>query len=391
MKKTTFNRRNFLYLGATASVGLAASAVSASPAVPVQEEKKAVISRKLGKTGIEVPIVSMGVMRADNPTIVKAAYQLGFRHFDTAHGYQDGRNEEMVGQVLKEMPRKELIIATKIHPGREGLSTEKFTEMIDTSLKRLQMDYVDILYLHAISDVEGLNDPRYIAALKAAKESGKARFIGVSTHTNMATVINAAVDGKFYDIVLTSYNFMLREDKELNAALVRANDAGLGVVGMKNMAGGFLDKEKNKPINCKAALKWALADGLIHTCIPGITTFEMLKDNWSVAQNLELDMQEKNDLQLAMNDSGMFCKGCQSCAGQCPQNLPIPDIMRSYMYNYGYAYPAKAQQTLAELNVGAEPCSLCPSCSVTCRSGFNIREKVSDIARITTIPTAFLV
>ena len=117
----------------------------------------------------------------------------------------------------------------------------------------------------------------------------------------------------------------------------------------------------------------------------------MLKDNWSVAQNLELDMQEKNDLQLAMNDSGMFCKGCQSCAGQCPQNLPIPDIMRSYMYNYGYAYPAKAQQTLAELNVGAEPCSLCPSCSVTCRSGFNIREKVSDIARITTIPTAFLV
>ena len=392
MERSILNRRNFLLMGATASVGLAASTVSANPILSNDEKTDSkIITRKLGKTGIEVPVVSMGVMRADNPNILKAAYALGFKHFDTAHGYQDGRNEEMVGEFFKDKPRKELIISTKIHPGREGLSTDEFHEQFDISLKRLQMDYVDILYLHAAESSEYINDKRYLAALKALKESGKARFVGVSTHTNMADVINAAVDSKFYDIVLTSYNFRLKDDTKLNDALVRANEAGLGIVGMKNMAGGFLDKEKQKPVNCKAALKWALENELVHTCIPGITNYEMLKENWTVAQNIELDSTEKNDLELAMNETGLYCTGCTTCSGQCPQNLPIPDIMRSYMYNYGYSYPAKAYSTIASLGISTDPCSLCPTCLVTCPSGFNIREKVSDIARITTVPQSFLV
>ncbi len=392
MRNSTLNRRNFLLMGATATVGLAATAVNAAPVLPKEEQKKGkIITRKLGKTGIELPIVSMGVMRADNPNIVKAAWELGIRHFDTAHGYQDGRNEEMVGNFFKDKPRNEVIISTKIHPGRGALNKDKFLEMVDLSLKRLQTSYVDILYLHAVDSAEVLMTPDYLAALKEAKESGKARFIGVSTHSNMANVINAAVDSKFYDIVLTSYNFTLRNDQALHDALVRANEAGLGLVGMKNMAGGFLDKEKRKPVNCKAALKWALTDGLMHTCIPGLTSFEMLKENWSVASDLALDAKEETDLELAMNETGLFCKGCQTCLGQCPQNLPIPDIMRSYMYNYGYSYPAKAYSTLAELQISDNPCASCTTCLVTCPNGFNVMEKISDIARITTVPGDFLV
>lgn len=392
MASTTINRRNFLFLGATATAGLTAQAFQVSPSKRHKDKKrKNIIYRTLGNTGIELPVVSMGVMRTDNPNILKVAYETGIRHFDTASGYQDGRNEEMVGQYFKDIPRNKVIISTKIKPPKEGMSTAQFIEKFEQSLKRLQMGFVDILYLHSASDVNYLSDPRYTEALKRIKENGKARFIGVTTHTNMAVVLNAAAESKLYDVVLTSYNFMLKDDAEMQKALQKANDAGLGIVAMKNMAGGFLDKEKKKPVNCKAALKWVVSNPLIHTCIPGITNFEMLKENWTVAQNHDLDDQEKLDLQLAMNEPGLYCRGCLSCSGQCPQNLPIPDLMRSYMYNYGYSYPAKAQNTVAKLNLTADPCGSCPGCAVSCPNGFDIRERITDIARIKNVPTDFLV
>ena len=392
MADTIFNRRNFLLLGATATIGMTAQALQAIPAKKKKEKKKKkIIYRTLGNTGIELPIVSMGVMKADNPNILKAAYELGIRHFDTANGYQEGRNEEMVGNYFKDIPRDKVIISTKIHPPKEGMSTEQFLEKFEESLKRLQMSYVDILYLHVCDNRAYTLDPRYLEALRRAKESGKARFVGCSTHINMAEVLNAAVDSKLYDVVLTSYNFRLKDDAELQRALQRANDAGLGIVAMKVMAGGFLDKERKKPVNCKAALKWAISNPLIHTSIPGLTNFEMVKENWQVALNHNLDDQERGDLQLAMNETGLYCHGCLTCSGQCPKNLPIPDLMRSYMYNYGYSYPAKAQTTVAQLNLSHNPCEGCPGCTVACPNGFNVRERITDIARIKMVPTSFLV
>lgn len=390
MEKNGFNRRNFLRISAAATAGLATGACKTSRTSSGKGKKDVVITRTLGKTGIEVPIISMGVMRADNPNILKAAFELGIKHFDTAHSYQDGRNEEMVGKFFKDKDRKSLIISTKIHPPKEGMSTEEFLENFEISLKRLQMEYVDILYLHVANDREYTLDKRYLNALKLAKESGKTRFAGVSTHTNMPEVINAAVDSNFYDIVLTAYNFRLQNDEEMHKALQRANDAGLGIIGMKNMAGRFLDKEKTRPVNCKAALKWASKNPLVHTNIPGITTYEMLMENWSVMKDLSLSQQEEKDLELAMHEPGMFCKGCKTCLDQCPKKLPIPDLMRSYMYNYGYSYPAKAYKTVASLNVSDNPCQGCDECTVICPNGFKVREKVADIARIQTVPKEFL-
>jgi len=117
----------------------------------------------------------------------------------------------------------------------------------------------------------------------------------------------------------------------------------------------------------------------------------MVKENWQVAQNQNLDDKEIRDLELAMNEPGLYCHGCLSCSGQCPKNLPIPDLMRSYMYNYGYSYPAKAQTTVAKLNLSANPCEACPGCTVNCPNGFDVRERITDIARIKMVPTNFLV
>ncbi len=392
MSNYQFNRRRFLQVGVTATAGLAAGFTRAATPSEVSINGEApVVMRVLGKTGIRVPVVSMGTMRADNPNILKAAYQLGIVHFDTAHGYQDGRNEEMVGGFFKDKPRDSIIISTKIHPPKGGISTEQFTAMIDLSLKRLGMDYVDILYLHAVSDQDYMFDERYLTALRQAKMQGKTRFVGISTHRNMADLLNAAVDSEFYDVVLTSYNFRHANDEAMQKALKRVHEAGIGIIGMKNMAGGWLDEERSKPVNGKAALKWALSNPYIHTCIPGIASYEHLLENWSVASNLDLEPSEKEDLQLAMHETGMYCTGCNSCYEQCRKGLPVSDLMRSYMYNYGYGYPAKAYATIASLGVSANPCADCDECTVRCASGFNVRAKITNIARIQNVPGEFLV
>ena len=98
---TRFNRRNFLKSSLFGASGLLVSgSVNASTA----RAGTKMITRTLGKTGLELPILSMGVMRADTPNIVKAAYDSGIKLFDTAHGYQRGKNEEMLGEFFKDRP-----------------------------------------------------------------------------------------------------------------------------------------------------------------------------------------------------------------------------------------------------------------------------------------------
>jgi predicted aldo/keto reductase-like oxidoreductase len=391
MDKSSFNRRNFLKFGAAATAGLVTSGGNVAGAAPVNPEpKKEIIYRSLGNTGIKVPIVSMGVMRADNPNILRGAYKMGFKHFDTAHVYQEGRNEEMCGNFFKDKPRDSFVIATKVKPARDA-SKKDFLDMLDVSLKRLQMDFVDILYLHAVDDEEYLHTPAFLEAMKTAKDQGKVKHVGFSTHRNMAQLINAAVDKGFYEVILTTYNFRYAEDEDLNGALKRAHEAGVGIVGMKNMAGGWLDEEKTKPVNGKAALKFVLSSPYIHTCIPGIISFEMLMENWSVASDKVLSPAEKGDLQLARNEKGMFCIGCSECVGQCPRDLPVSDLMRSYMYNYAYTYPAKARETVLSLNIADDPCAGCDVCTVNCKAGFDVKTKITNIARIRNVPGEFLV
>ena len=219
----------------------------------------------------------MGVMNADNPNLVRAALDGGIFLLDTAHGYQEGRTEEMLGTVLKDRKRDSFVIATKVHLStldrRTGLFSketrgEEIGEKLDISLKRLGLDHVDILHLHNQSARESVLYEPVLKALEKAKRDGKARFFGCSTHKNEPEVIRAAVEAKLYDVVLTSYNFRQDHHLEVQKAVGEAAQAGLGIVAMKTQAGVYWDKEKQSPINMKAALKWALRDPNVHTAIP---------------------------------------------------------------------------------------------------------------------------
>jgi len=200
------NRRIFLRMSVAAGAALALSPTE------IQAKKNVVSAanlpqRTLGsRTGIKLPILSMGVMNADNPSVVRAAYNSGIVFFDTANVYQNGRNEEMLGEFFADKPRDSFYIATKVRAaGGEG-AAEKFLESFETSMKRLKMSYVDIFYVHSPS-AEGLSDASILEVLEKLKKDGRIKYTGLSAHNNEPAVINAAVDNGNYDVILTSYNY----------------------------------------------------------------------------------------------------------------------------------------------------------------------------------------
>jgi aryl-alcohol dehydrogenase-like predicted oxidoreductase len=407
---TKIGRREFLSVGA---VGLAAGALSSGCAAATTGQKPETPAaragdipaakaagpgrRILGRTGIDVPIVSMGVMNADNPNLVRAALDGGILLLDTAHVYQEGRNEEMLGTVLKGRKRDSFVLCTKIAVStmdkKTGLFSpetrpEEIDEKLVISLKRLGLDHVDVLYLHNQQARAGVLFEPVLRAMEKAKKAGTARFIGVSTHKNEPEVMRAAIEAKIYDVVLTSYNFRQDHHLEVEKAIGEVAAAGLGVVAMKTQAGIYWDKDKKTPINMKGALKWALRNPNVHTAIPGFTTLDQLQTDLEVLKDPVLTDDDSKSLS-APKVAGFFCQGCEKCLDPCPEHLPIPELMRSYMYAHAYRNHQAARQLLAELDLPPNPCDDCASCSVRCAQGFDVRERVRDIARLRHLPPDF--
>jgi uncharacterized protein len=357
------------------------------------------IMRQLGKTGITLPVVSMGVMNADSPGLLRRSYEVGIRHFDTAAAYQMGRNESMVGDVVKELGvRNEVTIGTKIWLRMLGSPTEdaeirtKFRQAVEDSLKRLQMDHVDILYNHGLETAAGTTRDEPLKTLQALKKEGKTRNIGVSTHMGQAEVLNAARSTGAYDVVLVSFNYTMANNTALVEAISGASKAGIGLVAMKTQAGGGRRPDRtaapSMPANHPALLKWVLRHTEFATAIPGYTTYEQLEQNFSVASSLELSPAESEYLSGRRAAASLqFCHQCAQCRPDCPQNADIPAMMRAHMYAVQYGNYAQAAGTLAMIGAGRglDACSKCTECSANCRNSVNIAGQIGVLKQLRAI------
>ena len=395
MKTKNVSRRDFFRLSATAGAGaiILPNATAATLCKSSLSEKIKIPVRTLGKTGLQLPVLSMGVMRADNPNVVRAAYTSGITHFDTANGYQNGRNEEMLGNFFKDKPRESFTIATKgkfDYPLKDSFE-EDYTELLNVSLKRLQMDYVDIFYAHAYEKPEEVTDERVVSLLKKFKADGKIRHIGFSTHAHKPGLIDSAIEAGIYEVILLSYNFKLDNLKETEEAIEKGVKAGIGFVAMKTMTGGVEDAEGKKKINAKACLKWTWQNKNITTIIPGFTNYDEFDECLLAVQNPEITSDEKEYLAMLCNQEMLFCQQCGKCKEVCAEHLPIPDLMRAYMYAYGYKNATLSKETLLELDLPEKTCVTCGnSCKVKCTSGFDVARKIAAIKPIMQMPGEFL-
>ena len=396
------NRRSFLKKSIAGAAGLAVLP-SLNSAQGMEKEKTTakVLFRMLGRTGLRVPVISMG--SSNNEYLIRAALDKGIIHFDTAYSYGNGTDEVALGKVLQRKERSSFIIASKITGLRDsqtGLPSNNITEVefkdnfrrqLETSLKRLKLDYLDILYLHAVDNPQFLTLNMVRDIMQELKNEGKTRFLGVSTHRT--DVSYRIVDEKIYDVILAPYNFRQQDREAVEKAIDYAVKAGLGIVGMKMLAGVYWDRERKQPINGRAAIKWVLQNENISTVIAGITNFSQLDEDIAIMADLQITQEEKKALRLGykLNLPGLYCDQCDSCSLQCPNHLDVPRIMRAYMYAYGYKNPAKAVDTLQHIDLTHPACKICSTCEISCPMKFDIKNKILDIARIKKVPAEFIV
>lgn len=399
------NRREFLkksIIGISAA-SLLPGVVSASTAskISLLNSQQDLVYWTLGKTGLKLPVISMGTSNISNPSFIMAAIDSGIKLFTTSSYYREGNNEVMLSEVFKSRPRDSFLIATSSMPAgtdrQNGIFTDpnavsKFVEDIEGGLKRLGLDYVDILFLPFTAKRESVFFEPLLRMMENFKKQGKTRFIGTTTHSFCDEAVRAAADTGIYDMVLTSYNFRTEKIQEMIDAIAYAANAGVGIIGMKSQAGGFWDKERKQPINSQATIKWVLQNENVTTVLSGMSTVEQLKQNIALMADLKLTEQEKSDLKLTSADRipGLYCQQCGKCIPQCPKNYDIPTVMRSFMYAYGYKDLRFAKETLEYVMIPANPCGGCDNCNVNCTMGFNVRAKVQDIARLKDVPEEFL-
>jgi uncharacterized protein len=356
--------------------------------------------RILGKTGIKTPLLSMGTSSATASGLVRAAYEAGIRLFFSATYYGEGKNEILVGEGLKDLPRDSFVVGTAVPPDGLDMRSGKFIKPFDPkayiekaekSLKRFGIDYIDFFLFPYAGKREMVLNEGVLNALAQLKKQGKTRFLGIASHSDTAEALQAAADSGIYDVAMIAYNYKTIDKDSLHSAIDKAVAAGIGIVAMKTVAGAS-EMKSGPPVNTDAALKWVLQNKGISSIVSGMSSFEEMQKNLAVIQNLKMSDQELKDISLVspVNESGLYCQQCKECIPQCQNNLDIPTIMRSYMYAYGYRNTEQAWHTLADAGLPEGACDKCDVCNVTCASGFNVRNKISDIARLKGVPKDFL-
>ncbi|WP_122816159.1 aldo/keto reductase [Nocardioides pantholopis] len=220
---------------------------------------------RLGSTGLEVSVLSLGCMSWGDPgkgwhpwildeeaarPIVRAAYEAGINVVDTANVYAQGTSEEVTGRLIRELaPREEWVIATKVHgvmrpgPNGGGLSRRAILSEIDASLRRLGVDHVDLYQIHRWDPHTPIEET--MEALHDVVKAGKARYLGASSMYawQFAKAQYTADLGGWTRFVSMQdhYNLLYREEER--EMLPFCADQGVGVLPWSPLARGRLARD----------------------------------------------------------------------------------------------------------------------------------------------------
>ncbi|MFH1068752.1 MAG: aldo/keto reductase, partial [Candidatus Glassbacteria bacterium] len=230
------DRRNFLSHGMLAAGGLSLAACkSTSAQSPGPGEKKPPMKyRTLGRTGLVVSEVAFGTYGWQNTAVLVNALEAGVSLICTCADYQSGAAERAVGLAIKGRREKISLLSGIDCPRDPGES--EMLERLEASLERLGTGWLDIYVPHQADTVANVTNPAIPKAFEKMKAKGKARWLGISTHSGqLEPMLERAIDLGYYDVLLCRYNFM--EYKSQMKIFARAAEAGIGVIVFKVHAG----------------------------------------------------------------------------------------------------------------------------------------------------------
>ena len=320
----------------------------------------------LGKTGVEVSCLSHGLMYdlLEKQIVLRKGLAWGVSQWDTANSYANGNSELGIGKFFKRQPeaRKDIFLITKAS-GAE--TVEEIEERLQTSLRRMNTSYVDLYY-----GVHGLHDPRQLTKelrdwSQSAKARGLIRSFGFSTHKNMHKCLKEAAKLDWIDVIMTSYNFRLMQDKKLNRAVDACFDAGIGLIAMKSQA-REIKSGKDKRLTQhflesgytegQAKLKAVMGDKrFAATCITMQSVALLTSNVAAVLDKAKLSAVDKAVLaEFAEQTCSGYCAGCGYLCDRTVAGAPyVSDVMRYLMYCNSYGEKEKARELFSEIPFAA--------------------------------------
>ncbi len=383
---TKLARRDMLRFGAVAGLAPLAAAQDHTPPATGEVRRYS----RLGRTGLEISDISFGSarLRRGGERLVHHALDKGINYFDTAEDYTGGASENAMGRALAGK-RDNVIIASKTM-ARANRDRESLMRSLDTSLRRLRTDYIDVYFSHAVNDLERLTNPEWHEFAARAKQQGKVRFLGMSGHGGrLIECLDHALDEDMVDAVLIAYHFgqdpafyanitrsldWVAMQPDLPRVLAKAKAKNVGVIAMKTLMGARLNDmrpfERDGSTFAQAAFRWVLhdpkVDGLIITMTAPEQIDEFLGASGAAAPtSADIALLER----YANQNGGAYCRhGCSQCDDACPYGVPIPDVLRTRMYATDYGDTRFAREEYAKLDVNAAACLGCDGqpCASAC-------------------------
>ena len=367
-KTTDISRRSFIKSAGVAGLGTALAPLvgrdRAHAATPAQAaDTTGVPTRPFGRSGIQVPILSLGGMFdiPSNQTMLKQSIRWGVTYWDTAHVYSGGRSEEGIGQYFKSYPeqREKIFLVTK----STSRSSRGMSRDLATSLERMNTDHVNLFFVHAIRDADTMDSSMREWAAEQ-KAEGKIRLFGFSTHSNMEQCLLDAARLDWIDGIMMTYNFRLMHEEKMKAAVKACVDAGIGLTAMKTQGGGAVDTGTSRELELagrfvqkgftdkQAKLKAIWENPQISAICSQMPTMAILMAN--IAAAVDRTALTDNDRQhlerYAQKTFSHYCAGCtQICQDVIAENVPVGDVMRYLMYARSYGDLNDARRRFADI------------------------------------------
>lgn len=353
------SRRRFLKTAVTSGAVLASA-----ESLLADDPKSTIPEVTLGKTGVKVTKLGMGTSWKVAESFVQRAIASGVRYIDTSETYERGKAEIALGNVLARTGRrKDVYLVTKngSYEGMKGPGRAKsFITHLESSLQRLQTDYVDCYYIHGIRgrDVDMFTDPDVIKTFEGLKKAGKIKFAGFSCHDAMLPeLVEAAAKTGWVDQMMIKYNFREMDGDKVRRAIDVASKANLGIVAMKTQGGSdafmFTPGEKDPRLLAlkeqgfkapQAAIKAVLNDERIHVVVSEMTNFDQLTENMgSVVTPLTRKEARLLEEHRALT-ANRYCHGCGHLCESSAKGVPVATVLRYYRYyeSYGKREEARA-------------------------------------------------
>lgn len=316
--------------------------------------------RRLGRTGYQVSAIGCGGIplfraeKAEAVKVIRRAMDLGINYFDTARGYGRGGSEERYGEAVQGR-RDQCYLASK-----SGAKTaDEMMSDIETSLKTLGTDYIDVYKCHGVISPEDLEQALGpggpVEGLKKAQEQGKIRHIGMSGHRH-EVMVEAVKTGEV-DVILIPFNFVKNESADELIPLCKKLDVGFTV--MKPIGGSLFQH----PDLC---LRWVLQHEVSTICV-GMWKVAEVEQNVAIGEDPQpLNKEEREWIELErLRWDREYCRLCYKCE-PCENGIPIRGLMLIDLDFRRLGPEVMMGGKLAEAVEKLKECQRCNKCAESC-------------------------